>query len=381
MHIAMITSAAFPPEEGIGYFVLTLAKQLKRQGHEVQVITRGNASACHCDVLDGIKIWRQTFLPIYPVHVHLHNLFVNNLIKKIEPDVDIFHLHTPLVKFPSTTKPIVVTVHTPMKTDIRASSKKNLSGWLDRLQAPFSFSLETELFSQADQLISVSNNVAEELGEYGIKTNNIQVLGVGVDTEKFFPRETPSHLSQPYILNVGRLVYRKGVQDLIQSAAIVVKQYPNIHYLIVGDGPYRESLSKLIDKLGLSKHIKLLGHIGDREKLRTLYQDAIAYIHPAHYEGLPAVLLEAMACGCPVIATKIGGAADVIRHRENGLLVSPRDPEQVAELTISLIQDSSLRQNLGMKGHEMIINQYSWAAVSKKYADCYETLGRGIDLA
>src|SRR3990170_1068406 len=122
MHICMLTSATFPPHEGMGFYIWNLSKYLSQQGHQVQIITRGRLARTSREVVDGITIWRPPFLPIYPFHVHLHSKFVGRQVAELEATIEIFHLHTPLVKFPITRQPVLVTVHTPMKADVASVS-------------------------------------------------------------------------------------------------------------------------------------------------------------------------------------------------------------------------------------------------------------------
>jgi glycosyltransferase involved in cell wall biosynthesis len=378
MHICMITSAPFPPREGIGFYVWNLSRYLTDQGHQVQIITRGRAGRTSREVVDNITIWRPAFLPTYPFHVHLHSMFVDNLVRELESEVDLFHLHTPLVKWPGTRSPAIVTVHTPMKTDTGAIPVTNLLSWLIKLQAPVSYLLEQRLFQRADKLVAVAQSVAQELRLYGVDPRQISVLGNGVDTTIFSPYQRPDASAEPYVLTAGRLAPRKGLEDLIRCAELVVRQIPNMRFLIAGAGPLEEALRVEIARRKLETQVTLLGHIADRADMLRLYQGAAAYVHAAHYEGLPTVLLEAMACGRPVIATAVSGALDVVQDERNGLLVPPRNPKRMAGSIIRLLQDPGLGERLGMAAYETIQKHYSWHVVSRSYLAQYEALLAGV---
>lgn len=381
MRICIISSTPLPPQEGIGFYVWNLSRYLTQQGHQVQLITRGGAGQTYREVVDGITIWRPTFVPTYPFHVQLHGIFVDRLIREIEPDVDLFHLHSPLVKRPKTKRPLLVTVHTPMKSDIAAVSAKSLLGSLIKLQAPVSYRLEQQLFERADKLTAVASSVAQELEEYGLDPQRVSVLGNGVDTELFFPLKNKEQAEHPYALTVARLAPRKGLADLIRCAEDVVKHFPDFRFLIAGSGPMEKQLRAEIARRGLGKQVILLGHIGDRAQLIELYRRATLFVHPAHYEGLPTVLLEAMACACPVVTTAVSGALDVVQNEVNGLLVPARAPEQMASAIIRLLRDadtypakSGLCKALGVAACQTIEERYSWHVVSRNYVAQYETL-------
>lgn len=378
MRIGMIVSAAFPPREGMGFYIWNLARHLTRQGHQVHIITRGSLKRTWRERVDGLTIWRPTFAPIYPLHVHGHNLFVQQLANRLESELDLWHLHTPLVKLPTTTKPVLVTVHTPMKADAGAIPVTNWLGVLIRLQAPFSYRLERELFDRADGMTAVAHSVADELQVYGVDPQQVAVMGNGVDTEVFYPSEAGPETAVPYLLTVGRLAPRKGLHDLIRCAEQVVHQFPHYRFLIAGDGPLAGELLAEIARCKLADHVILLGHIAKRARLVALYQGATAYIHAAHYEGLPTTLLEAMACGRPVVATAISGTLDVVQDGHNGLLIPPREPAQIAATLTRLLQSPDFARQLGTVARRTITERYAWPIVSRNYVTQYEALLQGV---
>lgn len=372
MRICMIASTPFPPAEGIGFYTWNLAKQLYRRGHKVQIVTRGGAQRTHHQVVDGIDIWRPTFVPLYPFHVHVHSWWVNQLVKQLEDEVDLFHLHTPLVKRPHTKRPFLVTVHTPMKADAAAVSVDSLLGWLIKMQAPISYRLEQDLFDHAAGLTAVSHSVAAEMNAYGIDPQRVRVLGNGVDTTFFGP--PPPGQKPPterYALTVARLAPRKGIADLVAAAEIVARQDPSFRFFIAGSGPMEKDLQSEIERRKLGNQVKLLGHIQDRRQLADLYRNATLFIHPAHYEGLPTVLLEAMACGRPVISTAVSGALDVIQPEGNGLLVPPHNPVAIADATLHLLKNGGQAESFGQAAHRTIEERYSWSRVSENYMKAY----------
>jgi glycosyltransferase involved in cell wall biosynthesis len=358
----------------MGFYIWNLSRYLVESGHSVQIITRGCLRRAECQMKAGIPVWRVPFLPIYPFHVHLHNLFVNDLLLNLQDDIDLIHLHTPLVNFPKISLPVLVTVHTPMKSDSEAISINTPLALLVKLQTPFSIRLERGIFSQADHIVVVSHSVARELESYGINLAPGSVLGNGVDTRIFNSRNYSRDASQPYILTVCRLGPRKGLEDLLKCASLVVREYPDIRFYIAGEGPYAGKISKTIQSLNLTDNVFLLGHINDRRQLAELYQEATAVVHPAHYEGLPTVLLEAMACARPVVATAISGALDVVEDGVNGLLVPPHAPDQLAQAIFRLLKNPELGQQIGIAARQTIEARYSWQVVAQDYITQYQQL-------
>lgn len=374
MRICMICSCPLPPQEGIGFYVWNLSRYLTSQGHNIQIVTRGSSSRPRKQVLNGITIWRPFFLPIYPFHVRMHGIFLNRIVGSLEDETDVFHVHSPLIPVLRTLRPIVVTVHTPMLSDVRAIPARNLPSILARLQLPFSVSLEKKIIAQADRVSTVSTSVAQELSEYGVEPGDVCVMGNGVDIELFKPDTEESQAAKPYILTVGRLGLRKGLEDLINAAHIVASRSFSIKVLIAGAGPLEGMLRKRIRSLGLDGQVIMLGHISNRKELAHLFRHAMVFVHPAHYEGLPTVVLEAMSCGRPVIATAVSGALDVIKTGDNGLLIPPHDPSKMAEAILKLVRNPKLRKRLGHSARESVVGHYSWRKISSRYLNLYEEM-------
>ena len=374
MHICMLTSAAFPPREGMGYYIWNLARFLIKSGHQVQIITRGSFSPTSHEIVSGIAVWRLPFLPLYPIHVHLHSFFVNQLLLYLEPTLDLLHIHTPLVRYPYSQLASLVTVHTPMKADSESIAANSLQGILVKLQVPVSIRLEQGIFSQARLITAVSYSVSQELEPYGIDPGKVRVLGNGADTNIFCPGRSNLDPETSYILTVCRLGPRKGLDDLLACARLMVNHIPDLRIYLAGDGPQNGRIKRAIQSLNLTDNVILLGHIADQQQLTDLYRGAAVFVHPAHYEGLPTVLLEAMACSRPVVSTAVSGALDVIEDGKNGLLIPPHAPDQMAHAILRVLKDPGFGQLLGVAARETIERRYSWSLISQAYIDHYRNL-------
>lgn len=378
MRIAMITSAPMPPREGIGFYAWNLAGQLTRQGHEVHLITRGRARITSKEIIDDVTIWKPPFLPIYPLHVHFHSLFVDWLLRRLRYDLDLLHLHTPLVKQPKTRLPTIVTVHTPMKADVGSIIPDTPLAILTKLQTPISIRLEKEVLHKAVKITAVASSVANELSAYGIDPQTVSVLGNGVDTRIFFPDEAEPVFPHPYILTTGRLGLRKGLEDLIQCAQRITEENHRLTFIIAGEGPLRKKLQNIINQLGLSERILLIGHITDRQQMVQLYRGAVIFVHPAHYEGLPTALLEAMSCACPVVTTAVGGAIDIVKDGWNGLLVPPHSPEELAKAIKRILGSPDMGKKLGNNAYKTIATRWDWHVVCQNYHTHYQSILNSI---
>ena len=190
--------------------------------------------------------------------------------------------------------------------------------------------------------------------------------------KSFFPTNKNEKLEK-YVLYTGVLRARKGLFDLIKCAIIVSKIIPDAKFVICGTGPLLQKLKEQVKSAGLEQKVVFLGRV-DRKKLIKIYQGATIYVVSSIYEGLPTVLLEAMACGLPVVATDIGGNRDLISSNVNGLLVPPRSPEIMAQMIMELWNDEKLRKKLGDCARKTIMKKYTWDMITDNFINVYESL-------
>jgi len=369
MHICIVFSTPFPPREGIGNYVYGLSTKLIEKGHKVTVITRGSWNKTQREVIDGIDVIKAPFIPIYPFYIHVHGMFVNKIFKSLESQIDVVHIHTPLSPLIQTSLPIVTTIHTSILTNIRSIEVADPRSMIERIMGRFvSYPIELKLLKRSDMITTVSHHVAQELREYGVNPNEVTVIGNGVDETIFTPIKNKTE--DRYILYTGRLGYRKGLFDLIDCGKYICEKYPDVTFVIPGKGALLGKLQKRVEEIDLQERFKFLGYV-DRERLINLYQNATIHVIPSHYEGLPTVLLEAMACGLPVVATAVSGNLDVLSHGENGILISPKKPKEMADAVSMLLDDDEMRRILGKAARRTIEERYTWDRTCQKILKVY----------
>jgi glycosyltransferase involved in cell wall biosynthesis len=365
MHVAMV-NATFPPEEGIGYYVYNLSQRLLARGHRVTVVCRGEFTT-ERSRFDGIEVVKAPLIPVYPFHMDLHGVFVNRVLRSMDADVDLVHVHEPLTPVVKTDTPMVTTIHTSVIEDAKQMDQGSVGELLYSLTARVSS--KRIIQSQADRsarIATVATSVAEELADY-YGVDDAVVVGNGVNPEEFTPVEADD--GERYLLYVGRLGHRKGIEDLVTAAESVLASN-DVRLKIVGKGPLRDKLTEMVRERGIQDRVEFLGHV-DRDRLVSLYQRATVHVVPSHYEGLPTVLLEAMACGRPVVATAVSGSLDVLVDDENGVLVPPRSPEAMATALDELLDDPGRRERLGRAARETVLAEYTWEAIADEYERLY----------
>lgn len=379
MRVCIVTSAPIPPEEGVGYHVWNLACQLRERGHEVGIITRGRLARTIEEVLEGVTVWRAPFIPVYPFHVHFHSFFVNRLLNRIEDRFDLINAHTPLPPAVNTSLPLVTTVHSPMRADTSATTVSDLHTLTIWLQTPVSQRIESALFRRSTKITAVASWVPKAMASYEVDPKQVSLTGNGV--ERCFLSVPLNRKTKPYILYAGRLAVGKGLEDLIEAAKTVFQEYQddNLQFMLVGGGSLLPKLKEMVYQAGLQSRFVFRGNIGidRRQELVRIYQDALMFVLPSHHEGMPTVLLEAMAAGLPAVSTAVGGALELIVHGENGFLVPAKDPKRFAHAMLTLLNNPGKRGQVGQKARETVQRHYSWDAVCERYLESYHQVLNG----
>jgi glycosyltransferase involved in cell wall biosynthesis len=372
----MVTSEFPPPRRGlevagVGFSSFSLCKALIKRGHEVTVLTRGSGKGPRFETIENINIYRIPYFPLYPFHIKFHGIFVNKVFRSIEHDFDLVHIQLPVAPLINTPLPTIVTIHSIIKTRAKRSQHNSLTRRMaDQIYSAIISSLEQEILQNADLITTVSSKVAEGIKNlYHIDPKIIKVIRNVVDTEFFAPKK-PSKNTQ-YILWSGRMIYAKGLLDLLECAKYVCQHHPHVSFILAGAGPLRNHLKKEIDNLGLEKKVILVGQLC-RENLLTYYQNSTLFVLPSHHESFPNVILEAMACGIPTVACDVGDVETVVKDGETGFLVPVKNPRAMAQRIIELLNDESLRKRMGEASRTLIEQHYSWDNISSKMIDCYK---------
>lgn len=198
------------------------------------------------------------------------------------------------------------------------------------------------LLRRATGVIAVSEALKEAIVRLGISASKIRVIGNGIDEQRFYPldrRAAREKLNLPIdsriAISVGSLNEHKNHALLIAAVAKILASHPSLKLIIIGDGPLRESLSHLIQQFGLTEHVVLAGNQPNADLL-WWYNAADVSCLPSLREGWPNVLMESIACGTPVVATRVGGIPEAMRSGEQGFIVEPTPGDFSAGLDSAL---------------------------------------------
>jgi phosphatidyl-myo-inositol dimannoside synthase len=236
------------------------------------------------------------------------------------------------------------------------------------------------VFAGARLVIANSQNTARLLREkWPVDEKRLAVLNPGVDAQRFVPAERDERVRQSLgwsgrrvVLTVGRLQTRKGHDMLIRALPAIARRVPSVLYAIVGDGGERQRLEKLVDEIGVRELVRFHGEPAD-EKLIECYQQCDLFALPnrevnGDFEGFGMVLVEAQACGKPVIAGASGGTRETMRMPETGLIVSCEGPELLGEAVVELLTDEARCEVMGRAARSWAEKQFDWKSLAKQAA-------------
>ena len=212
----------------------------------------------------------------------------------------------------------------------------------------------------------LSSRSYQYLLHHNFRQERIIYIPNGVDTQHFYPVSwiKPGEMAlraERLFICVARLEYAKGIDVLLHAWAWMMalppawreKLRPRLR--LVGDGACREQLERLTAELGIQESVEFCG---TRLDVAYLLQDAWGFVLPSRWEGMPNALLEAMSCALPCIATRVSGSEDVLEQGQNGLLVEPEQPQQLAYALRLLVEDADLAMQLGCAGYETVLRYY-----------------------
>ena len=377
MKVLMINHE-FPPIGGGGAkAAFKISRALVRMGIDVYVLTSKFKRTKPIETIDGIKVFR---IPVKRKRVDFASTpemltFVSaafpTLLKLLKREkIDIIHAFfgLPSGVLSYSAKKFF---HVPYMIRMGGSDVPGFN------PHRFNFSLRAlkpillKVWQNAAILVAVSDGL-RRLALKADPNANIMVIPNGIDIEEFRPLSKGKN-EENHILFVGRLdSYRKGVHFLLQALKKLNEEKLPCKLTIIGDGPYRPRLEKLARALNL-RNTEFLGHIPN-ERLPVYYNQADMFVLPSCAEGMSNVILEAMACGLPVIATNVGGNPELVENEETGLLVPPENVEALHASFKKLLSDKKLRERMGSSGRKKVEEYFTWDRIAGEYLKLYESI-------
>jgi len=373
----------FPPRivGGIARHCEGLAKALARQGHEVHVVTLDFPGAPNYEEIDGVKVYRTATELGHPNFITWTLLFNHFLEKRMaeisrKTEFDIIHVHDWLTASTGISfkhfvkKPLIFTAHS---TEHGRSGIHNPDSWtIDGIEWWATY--------EASKVIVTSGSMKRELCDhFRLPWEKVEIIPNGIDLTSYHTSVDRWSVRSRYgiqpneklVLCVGRLVPQKGVEYLVQAVPAISRRYPESKFIIVGDGWFRGQLEGLARSTDQGWRIRFVGFIPDREVV-NLMMSADVLVIPSVYEPFGIVALEGMAAGVPVVASQIGGLAEVIQHDRTGILVYSRNPDSIAWGVDRVLSDPGHSSWLAQNARETVQKTYSWEAIAMRTVKVYE---------
>jgi len=262
--------------------------------------------------------------------------------------------------------------HWPMKL------VTTVHGWVKHTwKTPLYYALDRLSLRWYDRVICVSDDLYEASLRSGVPRKRCVLIENAIDTAQFQRRQSVAAAKAKLGLDpnrkligaIGRLSPEKGFDVLIRAIDQLVRSGTAVDLQIIGDGDDQSRLEALVDSLGLRERVQLLGYRADTI---PYYEAFDLFALSSYREGLPNVLLEAMALQTPVVATAIAGVPKLITHEHDGLLVTPGDPSALADAISRVLADDALAQRLAQAGRATIEQRFSFTRRMQKIAHVYD---------
>ncbi|MCQ9204957.1 MAG: glycosyltransferase family 4 protein [Omnitrophica bacterium] len=381
MNILFISPGYLPRIGGVEIFIANLAEYFLKNGHSVKIITQKYPRSLKSrEYIESIEVKRYLFfdpktppLKLRSIAAYVYALLlapINLLrvilsIRKVRPEVINYQfigaptLYLLVYTLLFDTKLIVTTQGADVKS-IPFESK--VSMWL------FRKILRKAHFVTANSRFLLSETV--KMAPY-IK-NKSKIIYNGINFEKFKNSELYRNKDK-YILTVGRFVYKKGFDILIKAFNLAVREIQEVNLIIAGDGPQRGALEELTQRYNLTNKIKFYGW-ANREELVQLLKGCEFFVSPSRDEPFGIVIIEALAMGKPVVATRSGGPEEIIKSGINGLLVPKENSKALGEAIVKLLKDVSFRNGL-TNYRQSIIEKFGIERIGKQYLDIFKACG------
>lgn len=367
------------PYGGSSLAAYYLAIEMAKRYHEIDVFTTSVSSK------DSIEKHENMMIHRYGTNFRVltSNISLGMFTKPVKHDVDVVHTHFDIPPGPLAGLRYAKIKNVPLVVTYHGDWVENYGGLLRRIGIAFHNKfLVDKVLSYADAIISPSAYYIDRSRFLRKYRDKIVVIPNGINfydfdipySKKECMRKLGLPLDKKILLFFGYLSPYKGPDVLVKAMQRIVKVVTDTELIFVGKGVMMEELKVLSKKLGIEKNIKFTGFVENRLK-PFYYKAADVFCLPSMMstECYPLTILEAMACGVPIVASKIGGIPDAVKDEENGLLVPPRDTEKLAEAIIYLLENEGVRGRMGKKGSEKA-SKNSWERIAEETEKVYEGL-------
>ena len=377
MRILML-SWEYPPRVvgGIARVVHDLSHRLIKDGHDVTVVTYRDGNVPYFENDSGVKVYRVDNFMIQPNNFIDWVMQLNfNMIAKTgeiianEGAFDIIHAHDWLVAYAA--KTLKTSYNTPIVSTIHATEAGRNNGIREE-QQKYINDTEWMLTYESSEVIVNSNYMKNELQRlFGLPFEKINVIPNGVSASNFTVTERDYDFRRQYamdnekiILFMGRLVYEKGVQNLIAAMPKILDHYHDAKLVIAGKGGMINELQEQVNNLGIGNKVYFTGHLSPKQ-VQKMYKCADVSVFPSTYEPFGIVAIEAMLSGIPIVVSDIGGLNEIVEHGVTGMKSYAGNANSLADSILALLFDHKLCDSIVKNAKQKVKAQYNWTKIAQ----------------
>lgn len=352
-----------PRAGGAEVYFQEIFKRIANQGHKVTLFCTGFDNAPKEEVIDGIRIIRKgkelTFN--WTVYRNLTNLLEREQYDLIIDDLNKIPFYSPWIV--KRKKPVLVILMHLFRNAIFKEVVFPLASYVYLGESLIPLCYKNNNFAV------LSESSKKDVLRFGIKEELITVIPPGTDTEKYLPKKDQD-AKEKIILHVGRLKKYKSTHHLLYAAKVLKERRKDFRVIIVGDGDDLPRLKKIAKKLELDKIVKFTGFVPEEKKIEY-YQNGTLLVENSVKEGWGLIVMEANACGIPVIASRVPGIVDAVKEYKSGFLYEYGNINELVTKIETLLKDTSLCEAMGRAGR-IWAKEFTWDNASKKMLEVIE---------
>ena len=377
MKILMLTWE-YPPRVvgGISKVVYDLSHKMVKEGNEVTVVTyKDGDNVKYYENDKGVEVYRVDNYMIRPnnfidwiMQLNFNMITKANEIINKNGKFDVIHAHDWLVAYSA--KSIKESYNIPLISTIHATESGRNSGIHDETQRYINDS-EWMLTYESSEVIVNSNYMKNEVQRlFGLPYDKINVIPNGVNLQLFSNVNVDYDFRRQYamdnekiILYVGRLVYEKGIQNLIAAMPKILDRYHDSKLIICGRGGMIDELREQVKYLGIDNKVYFAGYC-DSKKMQKMYKCADVAVFPSTYEPFGIVAIESMLSGTPTIVSDVGGLNEIVEHGVTGMKSYAGNATSIADSVLALLFDPKLCANISQNAIKKVKENYNWAKIT-----------------
>ena len=364
MNILATTPYFYPEGGGLERYAYNIFKGLVRKGHKVTVFCATKSGYDYSEEIDGIIVNRlkpDIIISNTPIRFNLFSILNKAILTN---KYDLINSHTPVPYFAEIASLVayrhkmdyIVTFHVAENTSPRL--------WLNVIYKLLDITIEPIMFNIARMIIAVNELIRQGyLARFSYKT---KVIPPGVDTNKYKPNKyNISGKQLLFIAPLSKSYEWKGLRILLDAMPLVIRDHPNAILTIVGDGPLKDEYINICKKKGIDNNVIFKGRLAEDELIKCYQESTLLIIPSIAVESFPLRMLEANACGIPIVASRVGGIPYYIKDGFNGMLVEPKNHLMLADKITELLNNEELLMSMSINSRRIAL-EYDWNIIIDK---------------